>query len=60
MLNSVHTAGGGAEHGPAGRGAVVGGHLTLVVDHDSPETKAHIFAEFLDIPKDYRVWDTSG
>ena len=36
------TSGRGPEHGPAGRGAVLGGHLTLVVDHDSPETKSVI------------------
>ena len=36
------TSGRGSEHGPAGRGAVLGGHLTLVVDHDSPETKSVI------------------
>ena len=36
------TSGRGSEHRPAGRGAVLGGHLTLVVDHDSPETKSVI------------------
>jgi len=35
LVDDAGAAGGGAEHGPAGRGAVVGGHITLVVDHDS-------------------------